>query len=457
MSTWASKRKLRYVLALCSVLFVISFLLFYAVYHTPPTCLDGKKNGDERGVDCGGNCPILCSADVLSPLILWERAFKVTKEVYNLVAYVENPNLFATVTRAPYLFRIYDTDNILIAERTGGTFIPPKKKFAIFEPGIVVGERVPTRVTFEFTGNLTWEKAVPNENPLSVRSSVLSREKEKPRIDADLVNNSLQAISNIEAVAIVFDGEGVAIGASRTFVDYLPKGESASLIYTWPEPFETGVGFCNVPVDAVLVIDRSGSMDDDQLNPPEPLTSVKEAAKIFVNRLEERDVVGLVTFATEASHTPDAPLTNDFESVRESVDSIFIRTDSVQNTNIADGLIKAWNELNSSRARKDSSKIIVLLTDGIATHPTKAGDEEYPRKSTLSAAQEAKEAGTQLFVIGLGDKVNQEFLKTLASVPERYYSAPGSTDVDTIYKKIATALCRKGPAVIEIIPRISPY
>ncbi len=457
MDTWASKKKLTYVLIFCSALFVFVFIPFLILYHKSPTCTDGIKNGSERGIDCGEGCPILCSVDVLSPLILWQRAFKVTSEVYNVVAYIENPNLYASADYAPYLFKIYDSENTLIAERSGVTFISSKSTFAVFEPGIIIGEKIPTRVTFEFISELLWKKDTALKPQLTIRTPVLSEEEEHPRIDALISNNSLQPLSNVEAVVVVFDGEGIAIGASRTFIDYLAKDETAPIIYTWPEPFEADIGFCNVPVDTMLVIDRSGSMNDDQENPPEPLTSVKEAAKIFVDRLEERDYVGLITFATQITTPPDSFLTNDFSGLKNIIDEVFIRTGPGQDTNIAAGLEYAKQELVSSRARNDSSKIIILLTDGIANEPVKSGNPDYPENLALSTATDAKKEGIEFFAVGLGDKVNKEFLLKLASSPEKYYSAASREDVDTIYKDIATALCRKGPAIIEIIPRVYPF
>ncbi|MDP2705267.1 MAG: vWA domain-containing protein [Patescibacteria group bacterium] len=454
---WARQKKTAYVIIICAVLFLLAFVPVAFLYFETPTCFDGKKNGTEMGTDCGGKCAILCAAEVLEPIILWERTFKVTEGVYSAVAYVENPNISALVSRVHYVFKLYDANNELIAERPGVTFIPAKKTFGIFEGAVSVGEAVPTRVTFEFSSRLVWEKEITPEPPLSVSNIVLSKTDTKPRIDAQLSNDSIRPVSNVEAVAIIFDSDGIAIGASRTFIDYLEKAQTANITFTWPEPFDTGLGFCNVPVDTMLVIDRSGSMDDDGLSPPEPLTSVKSAAESFVERLQDRDQVGLVSFATSASRPADSFLTHDFEALKGIIGSVFIRSDSVQNTNIKDGMEEAYKELTSAHTQADSSKIIVVLTDGIATHPQNprnAADETYPETEALKTAQKAKDKGIQIFAIGLGNNVNQAFLQKLASQSDQYFFAPDRNAVEGIYKRIATALCRKGPTVITIIPRV---
>lgn len=454
---WARQKKTAYVIAICAVLFVLAFVPFALLYFETPTCTDGKKNGNETGTDCGGACAMLCAADVLEPIVLWERTFKVTEGVYSAVAYVENPNTTAMVKRVHYVFKLYDAANQLIAERTGVTFIPTKKTFGVFEGAIPVGEAIPDRVTFEFSNNLMWEKETSPEPSLSVSNVVLSKADTKPRIDAKLLNDSIQAVSNIEAVAIIFDSEGVAIGASRTFVDYLEKAQTANITFTWPEPFDTTLGLCNVPVDTMLVIDRSGSMDDDGALPPEPLTSVKNAAESFVGRLQDRDQIGVISFATSASRPVDSFLTHDFEALKAIIGSIFIRSDAVQNTNIKDGMEEAYKELTSNHIQAGSSKIMVVLTDGIATHPqnpSNFSDEIYPENEALKTAQKAKDKGIQIFAIGLGNNVNQTFLQKLASRSDQYFFAPDRSAVEGIYKKIASALCRKGPTVITIIPRV---
>ena len=444
-----------YVTAVCSILFLSTLIPFLIIYNDPPTCFDGKKNASERGIDCGGTCVILCTPDLIEPIVLWERVFRVLPGAYNAVAYIENPNISAHVARAHYIFKLYDAENTLITEKSGATFIPPKKTFGIFEGGIDVGERIPTRVTFEFTNVLVWEKDQGEDPEVSVDNALLSKTDTKPRIDARLTNTSLRPVSNIEAVAIIFDSEGIAIGASRTFIDYLEKNEVTNIVFTWPEPFETGLGFCQIPVNALLVIDRSGSMDDDQVNPPEPLTSVKAAATSFLDRLEDRDQAGLVSFANLASRPIDSFLTPDFDLVQKMIENIFIRTDSPQNTNIKDGLEEAYLELTSRRVQKDSSKIMVVLTDGVATHPQSL-NKNYPETSALEVGEKAKKAGIKIFSIGLGNTVNKEFLQKLASSGEHYYFAPDSNTLDTIYQDIAASLCRKGATIITIVTRIYP-
>ncbi len=454
---WATTRKLQYFGIIVAVITIFIVIPFYIFIYRAPTCFDGFKNGEEVGVDCGGSCRLLCSAEISQPISRWDpRFFEVSEGVYSVLAYLENPNIVAEVLNAPYIFRLYDKENILIAERKGKTFIPKGENFAIFEGNINTGERVPYRASFDFEGDLIWVRNTNSSPEISVSNETLSRQDLAPRLDAKVKNNSLVRVSDIELVAIVFDGAGNAIGSSRTFIESLEDGEEKSVVFTWPRPFETKAEVCTQPVDVALVIDRSGSMDDLSLDPPQPLTSVKEAAIFFVNQLNENDQGSLVTFATNVSEPIDSQLTSDFESLKKAIQDIFILSDGIQNTNIGDGLAKAREELNSQRHKSDSDKVMVVLTDGIATHPVKLGDEKYPETYALSIANQSKIDKISIFTIGLGKDLNTEFLKAVASSSDEFYLAPTGKDLTSVYNKIATSICKLKPAVIQIIPRVYP-
>lgn len=452
MSSWSAKRKLTYAIMFFSFVVIVVGIPTFFLWYQKPTCFDTKKNGDEIGVDCGGSCRLLCSFEAIAPDILWSRSFKVASGLYSATAYVQNHNFDSEAVNTPYIFKIYDKTNSLIATRTGNAYIPKNKIFAVFEPIINVGDKIPYRTTFEFTAEPVWVKDDSAPPDLLVKEKSLSREDTLPRIDASIQNNSLIPFSNIEVVALVYDGKDNAIGASRTYIDSLAKDQSADVVFTWPAPFDVQTSVCKTPANVMMVIDRSGSMASDGQNPPQPLTDVKNAATLFVNQLGESDKVGLVSYADLSSNPIDAELTSDFKKVKDSILSIKIGTDTLQQTNIGDGLQKALLELGSERYDNVARKIIIMLTDGIPTRPLKTGDEKYPETFASKIADEAKKSGVQLYTIGLGKNVNQEYLKNLASTPDHYFAVVSSKNLGDIYKQIATSICKDTPTSIEIIP-----
>ncbi len=237
MVSWSTRRQVFYIgAAICVFLFTLALPTFFVTYKAP-SCSDGVKNQGELGIDCGGPCSVLCKATALDLIVHWQRAFKVKDGVYNALAYVENPNLDSGIDSISYLFKLYDKDNLLIYERRGKTFVPAKKIFGIFESNIITGTRVPARTFFEFSQTPVWRKEYNREAALAVTNRLLSSEGDLPRLTASLENHDIDALYNIEVVAIVYDEDDNAIAASRTIVDSVGKGASQPLVFTWPEAF----------------------------------------------------------------------------------------------------------------------------------------------------------------------------------------------------------------------------
>jgi Mg-chelatase subunit ChlD len=454
MSSWSARRKIGYTGAVLGflLLFVVAPLLYFT--NDAPTCFDGSENGDERGVDCGGSCQLLCSFEAKQPNILWSRALKVAAGMYSATAYIENNNITSAAYDVPYIFKFYNAQNKQIGSRQGVAYIPKNQIFAVFEPNIRFENEVPTRTVFEFLEDPRWlvTAATPQ---VTVQTKRLARESETPRVEALLENESPFPYENIEVVAIVYDGKDNAVGTSRTYVDKLAAGASQQVVFTWPEPFEVQDLVCRVPADVAVVIDRSGSMASDGSNPPQPLTDVKAAAVQFVSQLGDDDTASVISYANEASSPLDQTLTADKLLATAAIEKISILKNGLQQTNITDGLSKAFDELVSERARSDARKVIIALTDGDPTRPLLGSDPQYPQNSARAAAQSAKEEGVLLYTVGLGSEVNNEFLMQLASSPEYYFPAVTTESLNSVYQQIADSICKDTPTSIEIIPLVA--
>jgi len=235
-SQWAAKRKLIYAIIVIIVVIIVVGVPLFLFFHKTPTCFDNAKNQDEKGIDCGGVCTKLCSSDISVPIVMWQRAFPVSFGVYNVVAYIQNPNVLTRVDDIGYVFRLYDKDNAMITERTGRTFLPANQAFAVFEAGIKTGTRIPTRTSFEFTEVPVWIQNTANykEPSVVVENITFSSDSSLPRINASIRNLSFDSIRTLSAVAVVYDAADNAIAASRTIVENLAAKSSSSVTFTWP-------------------------------------------------------------------------------------------------------------------------------------------------------------------------------------------------------------------------------
>ena len=244
ITSWALRRQIFYVVVLILFFSIIGFLIISPKLYQAPSCTDNKQNGDEAGVDCGGSCLNACSDQVDAISVLWSRAFQVVPGRFNAVTYLVNHNKNEAIEKISYRFRFADANNVYIGKREGSTFIPPGGNFAVFEPGIDIGNSVPVYVTFEFTETPQWLQVSQekiNQLKVLVSNIQLSGETTAPRMSATIKNNSLFTIPNVGVVAILYDAEGNALSASRTYLDQLNPLQTMDLNFTWPEPLSGAV------------------------------------------------------------------------------------------------------------------------------------------------------------------------------------------------------------------------
>ncbi len=235
--TWASRRQFLYLLGFAALLVLFVGLPAFFFFYNPPSCEDGIQNGLEEGVDCGGGCPVVCSFKVADPLVHWSRLFQIAPGLYTVVALVENTNISFETENLAYTFRLRDSDNLLVYERKGVMVLPPRTTVPVFETGIQTGVRVPARVDFEFLKVPVWEEGSEWKSGVSVVSRELTDTETQPRLSVVVRNTTLETITNLPFVAVLFDVEGNALHASRTVVTSIPGGEDRTLVFTWPQSF----------------------------------------------------------------------------------------------------------------------------------------------------------------------------------------------------------------------------
>lgn len=456
MVSWSLKRRVTYIaIILALVALVLGWFLFVGFYE-PTTCFDGKQNGLEAGADCGGECQFLCPFQVAEPVVLFSRVFEVTNGIYSAVAYVENPNFNIGNESISYTFKFYDKNNNLILERKGRTFIPAGQISPIFEGRIDMGGKLPARTVFELNDNDKWKYVEGvSGSPFVVKNQILSNADTRPKVEATIKNITVNEYQDIEVVTVIFTAQENAIATSRTFIDSISRKGVAPIVFTWPNPLTKEIEACTIPVDVALLIDVSGSMNNDQSNPPQPLTDAKNAAIDFVGRLTENDRTGLITFATGASLLER--FSNKHEETQTRINGIqILPEEELGSTNMGDAIREATSIFeNDTLDRTNAKQVIILLTDGIANEPEDPGGEPY----ALQHVAKAKSNGYTVYTIGIGEGVNAPFLRQLAT-PETdtddkyFFKAASSKDLSGIYANISDSICERGAAIIDIILRV---
>jgi hypothetical protein len=239
---WSERRQVLYYLVAFAILAVLLVAAWRVFFVKTPTCFDRTKNNDEKGVDCGGSCALICAETAKTPTVLWARSFETAPHIYTAAAYIQNNNVAenGATKQVRYTFQIFDNKNVLIVERQGVLDIPPQQIVPIVESQIDVGTRVPARTFFEFDDEpMVWHTIPAASIPtLKITGSRL----ENGRLSTTISNESLIDAKKVTVVAVLFDLNGVARAAAKTTLSKLSRKSSENLTFSWPNA-ESGYTF----------------------------------------------------------------------------------------------------------------------------------------------------------------------------------------------------------------------
>ena len=233
MDSWARRRKIIYAFIVLILLVLVVGVPSFLIFYKAPTCFDGKQNGSEAGVDCGGRCEKLCQSEFLSPSVIWTRMEKVSSGIYNVAAYIINPNNLSEAMGVPFKVSLYDSFGKAIASKSGIVDIPARRNTLAYSALIDTGKVNPTKASFEFSQSPLWVKATDKLKAINVINKDYTEQKDSSALEVNLYNDSLYDIRNLTVFAILYDRLGNTIGFSKTVVDEIGAKSSAIAPFTW--------------------------------------------------------------------------------------------------------------------------------------------------------------------------------------------------------------------------------
>lgn len=233
MNSWAQKRRLIYGFFVGVVLLMFIGIPAWKIFYRAPTCFDGIQNGKEQGIDCGGGCTKLCPSAFLSPTNKWVRFEETAPGLYNIAAYIINPNAKVGAFRVPYHVDVYDSTGVLITKYEGTFTLPANRNTVAFKSLVNVGHRSPGRAAFTFTAPPDWIVQPDRVKNVLVLDKIYKEEADSSTLSVTLKNTGVESVGRLSVYAILYDVSGNAVGFSATVIDGIAAGKTAIAPFTW--------------------------------------------------------------------------------------------------------------------------------------------------------------------------------------------------------------------------------
>jgi VWFA-related protein len=188
------------------------------------------------------------------------------------------------------------------------------------------------------------------------------------------------------------------------------------------------------PISTVLVIDRSGSMEDN-----DKIEGAQEAARAFIEQMRPGDQTALITFSSRAS--VDERFTGSQDELLDAIDDI----EADGGTALYDSMVAGVDALKDASGRR----ALLVLTDGQDCRDSSSCPDEFgSRRSLDQAIAYAEQQGQPVYVIGLGDRggderdgIDESVLRQIAGeTGGEYFYTPSGDELEELYRKLSAGL-----------------
>lgn len=222
---------------------VTAFLAVASIstFYKAPSCIDNTQNQDEEGIDCGGSCSYLCTAQEQPPTVLFTKILINSTGRTDIIASINNKNSSAASKNVPYRVTLYGVDRSLIQEVSGMLDLPPGATVPVFIPAVTSDKQKVANAFLSIDPiSLSWFSMTSNSHILpKVSNSSLSGTTAMPRIEAILQNQTVTTLTNVRVIVLVHDSRGEVIAASSTIVPTILGQGQAIATFTWNSPFSS--------------------------------------------------------------------------------------------------------------------------------------------------------------------------------------------------------------------------
>ena len=265
-----TNKKITIALIFFLILTGLGFFVYYSI-QPEPSCSDGIQNQGEKDIDCGGPCPPCELVYIKDIEILWTKAVAGQENFYDLAAQIKNPNPNYGSGQAPYRFELYDSQNNLIEQLNGVTFILPNQtKYLLWTKA--ESEKPVKRVKLSF-GQIDWQRAENYQSPqLFVQQKeyriLSSQEPGFSQVSGILINKSSFDFDKISLDILLLDADNQLLAFGKTEVRTLAAGQKRDFAATWFKEIIGQVSFVEIEAET-NIFDPSNYLQPEREEQPE--------------------------------------------------------------------------------------------------------------------------------------------------------------------------------------------
>jgi len=240
------------IISVYAVIFVLLLIPIALKLIPNGTCSDGKRNQDEKGIDCGGVCQKICDIQLNDNIVFREIGITETgiANKYDVYSEILNPNKDYGSSSFDYVFDLKDESGTSLARREGTGFIFPGEKKYLVEIG-VDSSTYPAKVDFEIK-NIVWKDFSGVQKPQLAIVNKNFNETDQTFDSSDAVgllrNESPFDFNEIKIQVIIKNKNGKIIALNSTKINTVQSGENREFKVIWPNKI-TEVGNMEVQTE----------------------------------------------------------------------------------------------------------------------------------------------------------------------------------------------------------------
>jgi hypothetical protein len=255
-------RSVKRLIIIATYLAIVGGLVFvvWSAGREVASCSDGKKNQNEKNVDCGGVCSA-CEQRLVGEEfeIRSVHLLQGAENKYDVLVEIRNPNALYGASSVPYSISLTDADGLQIESVRGETFVLPNQDRSIIEIGIPAATTPSgAQVEIDLEGTV-WVKFADFADPDFIVDgkrfgTIESGSSDYAEAFGSIHNRTTFDFQRVHVGVIIREPDGDPIAVNKTIVDDFVGFTQRDFRLPWQYQFPGNLSRMDVEV-AVNVFD----------------------------------------------------------------------------------------------------------------------------------------------------------------------------------------------------------